>query len=158
MSIVSPDIPGSHLLYEYVNSNPINTLDPIGYFSLADTPLWLEDILSGAGDISSGFADTITFGGTSIIQDYMNVSQFIDPCSAAYKTGNIFGEAWFAGAGASLLARLSNLRYLRWLNHNRYLRLGEGRYGGDMVPSMRIGPEPWRSATPTRKYLTFWRL
>jgi RHS repeat-associated protein len=62
----------------------------------------LTDGLQHIANIPSGFADTITFGGTKKIRQWMGTDDEVDHDSMMYKAGEVGGIAWgFAVGGAT---------------------------------------------------------
>ncbi len=85
-------------LYAYVFNNPVNEIDPLGLYSF-------DDFINGAGNASSGFANTITFGGVGRIQGWLGIDSVVDRCSGWYKGGEYGGYAWWAAAGLAAATR-----------------------------------------------------
>lgn len=83
--------------YEYVASDPIDFLDPLGLN-------WVDDWLKHASDLASGAGDTLTFGGTRKIREWMGTESVVDHCSWWYIGGQASGIALSiaigGGAGA----------------------------------------------------------
>jgi RHS repeat-associated protein len=141
-------------LYGYVLCDPVNTADALGLLD------WME-ALEWAADFSAGFGDTLTFGGTGWIREQWNEAFFgghsaVDPCSSLYVAGNIAGDVWWATAPLRPLAGLSKYKSFRWLNSNRWLRLGAGKWPAvqGKVPRLSLGPSPWNKG----RWWTHWRL
>ena len=76
--------------YEYVDGNPVTRIDPEGMD-------WLDD----ASNISSGFADTITFGLTGLAQQAMGTRDFVNPKSGMYAAGGWAGVGWSVAMGGA---------------------------------------------------------
>ena len=66
-------------VYAYVHNNPINSIDPHGLWD------WGWKALRVIGNISSGIADTVTFGAVGAVQDQMGVSGSVDRDGVAYR-------------------------------------------------------------------------
>ncbi len=77
-------------LYGYVESDPINFVDPYGLY-------WLKDW----SDFFGGFGDFITFGGTGWLRDQWGYGGFVDPCSGWYTGGEIAGFGASVALGAA---------------------------------------------------------
>jgi RHS repeat-associated protein len=101
-------------LYVYVGNDPVNWIDPFGLDAadwMYENARWLVDVdVRWAGDFSTGFADTITFGGTEWLQDQMGVRGFVDPCSTAYAAGEVGGYAWMVGTGVGGAGRAAGVQ------------------------------------------------
>ena len=94
---------GARGLYAYVGNNPVNFVDPSGLF--------LQELFEGAANVSAGFGDTISLGGTKWIREQwgqaLGWTDAADPHSGAYYAGAYSGLAWggvFAGAAAAASA------------------------------------------------------
>lgn len=73
--------------YAYAGDNPLNASDPTGLiFGIAGTPSWEE-----LGEGVAGWGDTIAFGATNWVCEELGRNN-INPCSAAYQTGDT--PAW----------------------------------------------------------------
>ena len=84
-------------LYGYVESDPINFVDPYGLY-------WLKDL----SDFSSGFGDYITFGGTGWLREQWGYNNVVDPCSGWYAGGGYTAiGAELALGGASIAQAMS---------------------------------------------------
>ncbi len=83
---------GDTNLYGYVVNDPVNSFDPTGLYD------W-EDLLQDAGNISAGFADTITLGLTRKIRHWQGLDQFVQECSGGYTAGQIGGAVWGIATG-----------------------------------------------------------
>jgi len=85
------------------------------------------------------------------VRDQIGSNNAVDKCSASFNAGEIAGTVTPGLGGAAALrgaAALSRFSSLRFLNQNRYLRIGPGNIpggrpftlgAGRKVPSLRIG-------------------
>ncbi|MFC6980494.1 RHS repeat-associated core domain-containing protein [Microbulbifer taiwanensis] len=82
--------------YIYVYANPVTLFDPYGLWAWGDPlPQWMVD---GA----AGFGDTISFGITDKVRDWMGTNGAVNKCSDAYGNGELAGIAFgFAAGGAA---------------------------------------------------------
>lgn len=69
--------------YAYVNGNPLMYMDPYGLFGWADMPTAPDWLVNGA----AGFGDTLSFGGTNVVRNWMDVNGSVNRCSSAYSNG-----------------------------------------------------------------------
>jgi RHS repeat-associated protein len=111
--------------YSYALNNPIGLYDPYGLWVPPSLPQGFVDSLTGFGDaflIPKLIRDSFDFGT-------------VDECSTAYKSGKVTGVIWGAVPFvARTAAAVGATRFGHVLNHNRYFRIGPGRWGKDMVP------------------------
>jgi len=114
-------------LYAYVRNNPVNLIDPLGLWAIGDPlPQGLVDFSAGFGDtLTSGFGLTNLFGLPSLTEAArkgLNSNGVVDPCSGAYKGGELAGYAWGIAFNASGYATGyeftigKNLRIAPWGN------------------------------------------
>jgi hypothetical protein len=118
-----------------VGNNPVTEIDPLGLYSF-------DDFINDTGNLSSGFANTITFGGVGVIQGWLGIDAVVDKCSGWYQGGKYAGYAWWALAGGLRGgAEISRFGPFRWLDNNRYFRLGYGRWMKTQgrIPRVAIG-------------------
>ncbi len=158
---------GDTNLYGYAVHDPINLIDPDG--EAPSLPQGFVDAVTGFGD---GVFSAVTFGYGDLesIRDAAGIDGGVDECSGAYGGFNTAGRYVGAGAvgGAALkgLAALSKFNALRFLNQNRWLRVGAGKPGPGQakVPMLRVGPSPWNTRnaagaySATKTWLTHWRI
>jgi hypothetical protein len=84
-------------------------------------------------DAAVGFGDAFLI--PIIVRDLRGIDGGVDYESDAYLGGKVAGTVWglvplaLGGAAAAGATRAGHV-----LNHNRYLRIGPGRWGKDMVP------------------------
>ncbi len=133
---------GGDNLYEYVEGRPLAYLDPSG--------LSPSDIFWTGSDILVSFGDGILLGYGPEIREWMSgeddVAGFSSGAEAARVVGAIWGSVTCGGLATRALASASNFERLRFLNRNRYLRIGPGRMPrnghlppGPHVPRVSIG-------------------
>jgi len=67
--------------YGYTGGNPLQFVDPLGLD-------WLENL----SNFSAGFGDTITFGGTRKVRQWMGTDGVVDVCSTSYRWGGLGSE------------------------------------------------------------------
>jgi RHS repeat-associated protein len=125
---ITPDpigLEGGINLFAYTENNPINFVDPLGLYS------WNE-FWGDAGNLSSGFADTLSKdillsldfyrilnsfvelpSPTQAIRQIVGADDVVDPCSGWYKGGKWGAYAWetAAGGGGSLNAGSRTVLY-----------------------------------------------
>jgi RHS repeat-associated protein len=85
-------------LYGYVGNNPVNWIDPWGFYSV-------DDFLQNAGDYSAGFGDTISSGFTRWVREQLGTNDVVNNCSRAYNIGEWSGYAWEMGLGLGLAGK-----------------------------------------------------
>lgn len=122
---------------------------------------WKSWDLTRAAALSTGFADSITFGITRLFRP----EGIVNEQSTDYNTGDTVGELWWIlappAAGARGLAILS--RYSKgfgFANKNRYVRFGWGRgadYHGKWSYRMSIGPHR-KGQSAFIRWLRHWRV
>jgi RHS repeat-associated protein len=95
-------------VYQYVYGNPVVFIDPDGA-----VPVW----------VAEGYL-WITGGRDSWLDDPVKVRRAQNVLRAVAK------ESLYTACGAGLASHLSKFRYLRWLNTNRWVRIGPSRVGG----------------------------
>jgi RHS repeat-associated protein len=118
-------------LYTFVENDPINLLDPLGQD-------WLEDL----SNFSAGFGDTLSFGLTSKIRDWMGTNDVVDRCSGWYKAGEWSGVGLSLATGVAGGIRAAGTR-------------GLGREFSHWIPNRFGGPRSiWNGnyVSPARHY------
>jgi len=88
-------------LYGYVYGNPINLVDMDGL--LPSLPQWLVD---GA----AGFGDTLSFGLTDKVRDWMGTNGVVDKCSTSYFVGEVAGTAHGLVGGGVGVVKIAGVR------------------------------------------------
>ncbi len=130
---------GGLTTYGYVLASPLGNADPTG--ELGFLPGWAVNGAAGFGD---------AFLVPELIRNWWGIGS-VDKCSTSYAVGKGLGFAVGLGPFALRgLAATSGLGPLRFLNSNRYLRVGPGRMPGNgpglgsgtNVPRMSIGEGP----------------
>jgi len=81
---------GDSNLYGYVFDDPVNLLDPLGL-----------DALQDVSDFSAGFGDTISFGGSRKIRQWMGIDHIINFCSGYFTAGQVAGVLHGIAMGAA---------------------------------------------------------
>ena len=114
-------------VYVYVGNNPLLTIDPYGLLS------W-TGFKTGA---AKGYL-WITGGRRSWLDDPVKVKKVQRASRWVAK------EAALTACGVGIASHLSKLRHLRWLNQNRYLRIGPGAHKGKRYHRIVIGREGGR--------------
>lgn len=85
--------------YEYVYSNPLMYIDPFGLWALGDP------LPQGLVDGVTGFGDSLSFGITGKLRDWMGIDGGVDKCSDAYKRGEMGALFYGLGLGGAHLGR-----------------------------------------------------
>ncbi len=137
-------------LYSYVGNMPTFYTDPLGLY-------WYDDL----GDFSAGFGDTVSLGMTkelrSVLNEYTDLHDSMNPCSNYYTAGKWSGYAWwlsFNGIGYLQGAELKafGMRFAPWGNRTNnpsgrwphYHRRGPLGQDGRPSPGSGIGRHrPW---------------
>ena len=135
-------------LYGYALLDPINNIDPLGLFSLQD-----------AANLSAGFGDTITLGGTKWIREQWNEAyglgdDVVNQCSGYFKAGQYSGYAWGVAAISVGTARVAGWtsKIARHGPHHTFGRLGKLSHIQTTIWKMGVKgsgrnfrfPLPWR--------------
>jgi RHS repeat-associated protein len=85
--------------YGYAGNNPISYIDPLGL-----------DWLNGLSSYFAGWGDTLTFGGTGRVRQWLGVDGVVDYGSGAYTAGSYTGIGNGLALGAAGAARLIGAR------------------------------------------------
>jgi hypothetical protein len=133
---------GGENLYQYVDDDPIANLDPSGLSPSADEKL--SDFVVGFGD---AFPFRFFTKPARKLINWINGDGFedliVDDTSnyeAGQSSGDFVGGMVCTSAGLRIASEFSRFRMFRFLNQNRYLRLGYGRKGGTYRPRVAVGP------------------
>jgi hypothetical protein len=108
---------GDPNLYRYCGNDPINATDPSGQD-------WLDD----AANFFAGWGDTLTFGLTAKIRQWMGVDSVVNRCSGWYNAGEVTGILHTTALGG-------------WLGYARNARLA-----GLSRPDPALGVRLWQGA------------
>lgn len=148
---------GGQNFYAYVDNHPIGRRDPHGKD-------WI--------DFTAGFGDTLTYGGTAAVRQWLGTDDLINESNWSYTFGeaaavglSIYGGG-AAGAGAAG-AKAAGLEFSHWIPDRilkkfggSWLRKDFGRscFNGNYVPTAshalsdphryRFMPRPWKAANP----------
>jgi RHS repeat-associated protein len=82
---------GGDNLYVYAANDPIDHIDPLGLD-------WLQNL----SDFSAGFGDTLTFGLTQKVRQWMGTDDVVNKCSGFYTGGQIAGIGTSIALGGAL--------------------------------------------------------
>jgi RHS repeat-associated protein len=97
--------------YAYVDGDPILYIDPEG--NLASLP-------EGLVDFSAAFGDTISWGATNGIRNWMGTNSVVNKCSGAYAGGTATGVVWgLAWGGATAGRYAANVGARTFLSDSR---------------------------------------
>ena len=135
---------GDSNLFAYVSSDPGNAIDPEGLSEWGDYANVFEEGLIGAGQ---GLAASID-GAIPFIDPLEGFGLYDEECFGLGFSKVVGGYSLevLAGFGALRgLSALSKTQYFKFLNNNRYLRIGPGKmrsYQGDKTPRISIGNGP----------------
>ncbi len=91
-------IAGDLSLYSYVADDPINVADPLGLYG------WYE-FLEDSANVSAGFGDTLTLGGTYEIRKWIGGNESVDLCSREYGAGEVAATVHSLALGGASVAR-----------------------------------------------------
>ena len=100
--------------YAYVFNSPTNLIDPFGLYSG-----W--DFLQDAGTFSEAFADTLTFGSASRLNDALGANVAVNRCGWVHKAGTVAGIAAGIPLGGEAFPAA-----LKWLPNGAKGAIGEG--------------------------------
>jgi len=100
--------------YVYAGNDPINFSDPLGLYNG-----W--DFLQDAGSFSEAFADTLTFGSASRLNDALGANVAVNRCGWAHGTGTVVGIAASIPLGGEAFPAA-----LKWLPNGAKGAIGEG--------------------------------
>ena len=90
--------------YAYAGNDPISFSDPLGLYNS-----W--DFLQDAGNFSEAFADTITFGSASKLNDALGANVAVNRCGWVHKAGTAAGIAFSTAAGADALPGMPSVAF-----------------------------------------------
>lgn len=149
--------------YVFCADNPVNMVDPYGLWA------WDADILqwgvgsmlgfNGADNVGAAWSGAGWGASEGAAAALDGIIPFGDPLSDAYTDEcgiTQDGTEWSRALGETsrklylATVGLRGLSKSEILNHNRYLRIGPGRWGKDMVPRISIGngPPSWLNHWP----------
>jgi len=151
-------ISGGLNVYAYVRGNPQGAVDPSGLILESNLPRSMQPPMPDYTPppppkypIPRPRIEPSTggFWGWGI-WGWLDDPETVDKVDRVAK--GVAEAAILTACGIGPAAHLSKLRYLRWLNHNRYIRIGPGKWPGvqGRVPTVRIGTG--------KKWWSHWRL
>jgi hypothetical protein len=135
-------------LYVYVGNDPLGDTDPLGLFGIEDLPMIPAPVVNAVAGFGDAFLIPI------LVRSALDFDGVVDRCSGAYRGGMVggivVGTVPFVLRGAAALGG-TQTRIGHFLNHNRVLRIGPGRWPagrglppGKDVPRLVLGPEKAR--------------
>jgi RHS repeat-associated protein len=141
--------------YAYVGGNPVMYYDPLGLWA------WGDPLPQGLVDFSAAFGDTISFGATDVVRDWMGTNGAVDRCSGSYSAGEWAGIGFgFAAGGAAgwraAGVKAKGLEFSHWIPN----RMGgpHSLWNGNYVTTVthalsdpyryRFMPKVWKASNP----------
>jgi hypothetical protein len=117
---VDPLVDQTDQPYSYGADDPIDNIDPAGLDACLFGVCLPAPSLQDVSDAAAGFGDTLTFGGTEIIRQWLGIDDVVNQCSGWYNGGGLaaagttlalggYGAITDAGEVGGLLERLRSI-------------------------------------------------
>jgi RHS repeat-associated protein len=117
---------GDGNLYAYVGNDPVNRIDPFGTKWYKPSSWSDEDIAS----FGAGLGDVLTFGVSRTIRRSLDYDDLVNPCSEAFRNGEIAGiAASILLGGLAGASRATAAQGVRGFQYSHWIPTRYGKYG-----------------------------